>query len=114
MFEGHGSDVKTCHWHPFQSLVVTGSKDCYVKIWDPKSGKEINSIHSHNNTINQVRWNPLNGNWLLIGSRDHSLKIFDIRTMKEFNVFQKHSDQVTAIAWHPFKEELFASASHNG
>ncbi len=34
--------------------------------------------------------------------------------MKEFNVFQKHTDQVTVVAWHPQKEELFASASHNG
>lgn len=92
MFEGHKSDVKTCDWHPFKSLIVTGSKDNEVKIWDPKSGKEIHHLLSHNNTINQVRWNPINGNWLLTGSRDQSLKVFDIRTMKEFNVFQKHTD----------------------
>lgn len=91
-FEGHGSDVKTCHWHPTMSLVVTGSKDNYVKIWDPKSGKEVQTLQSHNNTINQVRWNPVNGNWLLTGSRDSSLKVHDIRTMKEFNVFQRHDN----------------------
>ncbi len=70
VFEGHKSDVKTCDWHPFKSLIVTGSKDNEVKIWDPKSGKEIHHLLSHNNTINQVRWNPINGNWLLTGSRD--------------------------------------------
>ena len=41
VFEGHGSDVKTCDWHPQKSLIVTGSKDNYVKLWDPKSGKEV-------------------------------------------------------------------------
>ena len=61
-----------------------------------------------------MRFNPINGNWLLTGSRDSSLKVHDIRTMKEFNVFQRHEDQVTVVAWHPYKEELFASASHNG
>lgn len=61
-----------------------------------------------------MRWNPVNGNWLLTGSRDATVKVHDIRMMKEFNVFQKHEDQVTVVAWHPFKEELFASASHNG
>ena len=25
-----------------------------------------------------------------------------------------HEDQVTVVAWHPFKEELFATASHDG
>jgi polyadenylation factor subunit 2 len=41
VFEGHGSDVKSCDWHPEMSLIATGSKDNYVKIWDPKSGKEV-------------------------------------------------------------------------
>lgn len=86
-FEGHGSDVKSCDWHPSQCLVVTGSKDNKVKLWDPRLGKEVHTLQSHNNTINQVRWNPVNGNWLLTGSRDSTIKIHDIRTMKEFNVF---------------------------
>ena len=38
IFEGHGSDVKSCDWHPFGSEVVTGSKDHKVIIWDPRSG----------------------------------------------------------------------------
>jgi WD40 repeat protein len=62
-----------------------------------------------------VRWNPINGNWLLTGSRDCSVKVFDVRNLgKEFNCFTGHDDQVTVVTWHPIKEELFASASHNG
>jgi polyadenylation factor subunit 2 len=26
-FTDHRSDVKTCDWHPFESLIITGSKD---------------------------------------------------------------------------------------
>ena len=37
-FEGHGSDVKSCDWHPVHSLIVTGSKDNKVKLWDPRWG----------------------------------------------------------------------------
>lgn len=51
-FEGHNSDVKTCHWHPQEAIVATGSKDNQVKLWDPKSGREIHTLQSHNNTIN--------------------------------------------------------------
>lgn len=91
-FEGHGSDVRSCDWHPTQSLVATGSKDNYVKIWDPKTGKDIQQLQPHNNMINQVKWNPINGNWLLTGSKDSSLKVIDIRTWKEFNVFQRHDN----------------------
>jgi len=63
--------VKSCDWHPFESLILTGSKDNLVKIWDArKGGKGVHTIAAHNNTISQVRWNPKNGNWFLTGSRD--------------------------------------------
>jgi len=71
-------------------------------------------MQPHNKIINRVRWNPINGNWLLTGSQDASLKVHDIRVMKEFNHFQGHDNQVTSVDWHPFKEELFASGSYTG
>ena len=71
-------------------------------------------MQPHNKTTSQVRWNPINGNWLLTGSHDASLKVHDIRIMKDFNTFHGHSGQVTVAQWHPIKEELFASASHSG
>jgi polyadenylation factor subunit 2 len=114
-FSDHRSDVKSCDWHPFESLVVTGSKDSYVKVWDPRTGgKGVHTIPAHNNTITQVRWNPVNGNWFLTGSRDSKIKVYDIRKLdQEFNVFEGHDDPVNVVAWHPFKEDLFASATHS-
>ena len=51
-FNDHRSDVKSCEWHPFESLILTGSKDYYVKIWDPRTGgKGVHTISAHNNTI---------------------------------------------------------------
>lgn len=80
-FTDHQSDIKSCDWHPNQALILTGSKDQHVRVWDPRGGKVIHLMKAHNNTINQVRWNPLNGNWFLTGSRDHKIKVFDIRKM---------------------------------
>lgn len=94
--------------------MVTGSQDNYVKLWDPRTGEDVHSMQPHHKTVSQVRWNPINGNWLLTGSQDHSLKVHDIRVMKEFKTFQKHDAQITCATWHPHKEELFASASHSG
>lgn len=38
---GHGSDVRSVHWHPQKGLIVSGSRDSQqpVKLWDPKSGQ---------------------------------------------------------------------------
>ena len=94
--------------------MATGSQDNYVRLWDPRTGKDVASMQPHNKTTSQVRWNPINGNWLLTGSHDASHKVHDIRIMKDFNTFHGHSGQVTVAQWHPIKEELFASASHSG
>ena len=34
---GHQSDVKCIDWHPFRSLVASGSRESAIKLWDPKS-----------------------------------------------------------------------------
>ena len=40
-FSGHRSDVRSCDWHPTKSLILTGSKDNNVKLWDPRTGKVL-------------------------------------------------------------------------
>eukprot|EP00959_Pyramimonas_sp_CCMP1952_P395868 8294678-Pyramimonas_sp.AAC.3 len=44
-----------------------------AKLWDPKSGKCVATVHGHKNTVGCVKWNN-NGNWLLTGSRDQTCK----------------------------------------
>lgn len=62
-----------------------------------------------------MRWNPINGIYLLTGSRDNKIKMYDIRNMKnEVKDFDGHTETIQIIQWHPFKETIFASACHNG
>jgi polyadenylation factor subunit 2 len=42
---GHGWDVKCLDWHPVTSLLASGSKDNLVKLWDPKSGKNLTTMY---------------------------------------------------------------------
>lgn len=110
---GHGWDVKCCDWHPYKSLVATGSKDSLVKLWDPKSSRELCNVHAHNNAVTKTKWS-INGNFLLTGSKDSLIKLYDLRTMKEFQVFRQHSKEVSSLTWHPFHEELFVSGGFDG
>lgn len=85
MLTGHGWDVKCIAWHPTKGIIGSGSKDNLAKIWDPKSGKSLATLHGHKNTIMQIEWNK-NGNWLLTACRDQLVRLYDIRTMKEVYV----------------------------
>ncbi|KAG1650080.1 pre-mRNA 3' end processing protein WDR33 [Nymphon striatum] len=116
IFRGHGADVKSVDWHPQKGLIVSGSKDSQqpIKLWDPRCGESLATIHVHKSTVMCTKWNQ-NGNWLLTGSRDHLLKIFDIRNLnQEMQTFRGHKREVCSVAWHPQHETLFASGGSDG
>ena len=70
---GHGGDVKCVDWHPSKALLVSASKDALVKLWCPKTGHCLATMHGHKATITQAQWNA-NGNWVLTASRDQTCK----------------------------------------
>ncbi|CAG0907666.1 unnamed protein product, partial [Cyprideis torosa] len=116
ILRGHGSDVKCVKWHPVKALLASGSKDNQqpLKLWCPKSGTSIATLHVHKSTVMDLSWNQ-NGNWLLTASRDHLLKLFDIRKMNvELQVFRGHKKEASCVAWHPVHEGLFASGGSDG
>jgi len=116
VLRGHGSDVKCVDWHPTKGILASGSKDNQqpVKLWEPKTGTVLTTLHAHKSTVMDIKWNA-NGNWLLTASRDHLLKIFDIRnTKEEMQTFRGHKKEVATAAWHPVHEGIFASGGSDG
>ncbi|XP_050083294.1 pre-mRNA 3' end processing protein WDR33 [Anopheles aquasalis] len=116
VLRGHGADVKCVHWHPQKALIVSGSKDNQqpIKLWDPKCGQALATLHAHKSTVMDLRWND-NGNWLVTASRDHLLKLFDLRNLsEEIQVFRGHKKEASAVSWHPVHEGLFASGGSDG
>ncbi|CAG9767546.1 unnamed protein product [Ceutorhynchus assimilis] len=116
MLRGHGADVKCVHWHPQKGLIVSGSKDNQqpIKLWDPKTGQSLATLHAHKSTVMDLKWNA-NGNWLITASRDHLLKLFDLRNLsQEVQTFRGHKKEASSVAWHPVHEGLFASGGSDG
>ena len=116
MLRGHGADVKCVDWHPLKGIVVSGSKDSQqpIKLWDPKSGQVLHTIHAHKSTVMDCAWNN-NGNWLITASRDHLLKLFDLRNLKEeMQTFRGHKKEASAVKWHPVHEGMFSSGGSDG
>jgi polyadenylation factor subunit 2 len=113
---GHQMDVKAVEWHPYRSLIASGSRDSAVRLWDPKANPSkacVSILTGHKKQIHCLGWNQ-NGNWLATGAKDNMLKIFDIRTMRELEVYRGHNSDVTSLAWHPLHENLLVSGAYNG
>ncbi|KAB0798586.1 hypothetical protein PPYR_09579 [Photinus pyralis] len=116
ILRGHGADVKCVHWHPQKSLIISGSKDNQqpIKLWDPKTGQSLATLHAHKSTVMDLKWND-NGNWLITASRDHLLKLFDLRNLgQEVQTFRGHKKEASSVAWHPTHEGLFCSGGSDG
>ena len=113
---GHGSDVKCCDWHPQLGIIASGSKDNQqpIKLWDPKTGQSLTTLHAHKSTVMDLKWNK-NGNWFMTASRDHFLKLFDIRNLSQVvQTFRGHKKEASCLAWHPHHEGLIASGGSDG
>ncbi|CAH1115607.1 unnamed protein product [Psylliodes chrysocephalus] len=116
ILRGHGADVKCVHWHPQKGLIISGSKDNQqpIKLWDPKTGQSLATLHAHKSTVMDLKWNE-NGNWLITASRDHLLKLFDLRNLsQEVQTFRGHKKEASSVAWHPIHEGLFCSGGSDG
>ncbi|PIK55892.1 putative pre-mRNA 3' end processing protein WDR33 isoform X1 [Apostichopus japonicus] len=115
IMRGHGADVRCVDWHQQKGLIVSGSKDSQqpVKLWDPRSGNPLTTIHAHKGTVMAAKFSN-NGNWLVTASRDHLCKLFDLRVMKEMYTFRGHKKEATSLALHPVHEDLFVSGGSDG
>eukprot|EP00762_Andalucia_godoyi_P000988 ANDGO_03895.mRNA.1 Flowering time control protein FY len=121
---GHGTAVKTVEWHPSASLVASGGQDSVIRLWDPRasaassssanpSAGVVSALYEHRGIVHRLKWNPINGNWLLSVSRDQSARVFDIRTMKSLQVMSG-SKEYTACNWHPIHESLCCAGTYDG
>ena len=68
------------------SVLVTGSEDTKVKVWDLRTNKCIQTFREHTGIINSVQLSP-DSRWVASGGDDGSLKIWDIASGKVLSNF---------------------------
>lgn len=111
--KGHVSDVKCVEWHPYRSLIASGSRDSTLRLWDPRTNAAVSNLTGHKKQVNCCSWSE-NGNWLASGSKDGLIKIYDIRTLREVELLRGHNSDVCSLAWHPHHDTLLLSGGYNG
>ncbi|KAF2270301.1 WD40 repeat-like protein [Lojkania enalia] len=111
---GHGWEVKSVDWHPQKGLLVSGSKDHQVKLWDPRTGRCLTSLHAHKNPISKVLFEPVQGTLLATCARDHTARILDLRMMRDVLLLKGHEKDVITMVWHPLHKNLLSTGGVDG
>lgn len=67
---------------PDGTLVAAGSLDTVVRIWDVATGKLIERLRGHRDSVYSVAFTP-DGRGLVSGSLDKTLKYWDVQPIYE-------------------------------
>ena len=65
-------------------MIVSGSKDQSIRIWDALTGSKLNILYGHEDIINSVSFSR-NDNMIVSGSFDNTIRIWDVCSGKEIN-----------------------------
>ena len=107
--EGHGGPVRSVSFSTDGKLVLSGSHDNSVKIWDAELGKigqiidkPLKTLHGHGSWVRACRFSP-DDRIVLSASHDKKAMLWNIADYKELRVLgrllQGHGDAVLAAAF---------------
>lgn len=94
---------------PDKKYIVSGSKDNTIIIWESTTGKVINRLKGHSNTINSVDISP-NGEYIASGSDDNTINIWNLKKGNLIRTLEGHNGAITSIAFSP-DDNYIASGS---
>jgi WD40 repeat protein len=98
LFKGHSDwfgGVSGVAFHPNGRLILSGSKDKTIKIWDINQAQDIMTLTDHTDEVNSVAISP-NGKILASGSKDKTLKLWDLAKGTLITTIP-HQGSVTAV-----------------
>lgn len=67
--------IRGCFGGHNQMLVLSGSEDNLVYMWERKTGKLLAQLEGHSNTVNTISCSEVNGNLFATGSDDQSILV---------------------------------------
>jgi WD40 repeat protein len=96
--EGHAGPVLCLSVSPDGTLLVSGSVDRSLRVWDLATNKFVRTLSSHSERVNGCAWSP-DGKFLASASKDQTVRIFQPQTGRMVRIIRGHDSEVTAVAW---------------
>ncbi|QGA15960.1 hypothetical protein EYB26_003627 [Talaromyces marneffei] len=107
--EGHSGSVSAVAFSPNGKLVVSGSRDGTIKLWDLATGALQQTLKGHSSWVQAVAFSP-DGKLVASGSLDETVKLWDPSTSTLQQTLKGHSSWVWAVTFCP-NGKLVASGS---
>jgi WD40 repeat protein len=110
----HDGTVYAVTFSPDGKLLISGSNDKTIRVWDLASGKELRRLVGHGQPVWSVAVSP-DGKLVASGSFEEAacLRLWDLASGQELRRLNGHPSRVTSVSFAPDGKTL-ASTSHDG
>ncbi|KAL7895601.1 hypothetical protein HDV63DRAFT_106841 [Trichoderma sp. SZMC 28014] len=97
-FCGHSDSVSSVAFSHDSKLILSGSYDQTVRLWDRTTGECLHTFLGHTDTVASVAFSH-DSKLVLSGSSDNTIKIWDSAAGARLHTLQGHSDPVRSVAF---------------
>jgi len=111
--QGHSAVVLSVQVHPVFTVVVSGSEDGSIKVWDHESGDYLRSLKGHTNSVTNLDFCP-SGAFLASSSTDLSIKLWDFSTYACIRTLRGHDHTISSIRFLPLSGDAVMNGTSNG
>jgi WD40 repeat protein/serine/threonine protein kinase len=95
-YGGHRADITSLALTRDVQLLVTGSKDHTLKLWEVNKGLCQRTLEGHADAVNAVCFSAT-GRHAVSGSSDRTLRLWDVADGSCLHVFEGHTDSVSSV-----------------
>ncbi len=111
----HANSVFTVRYTPDAKLLLSGSRDARLKVWDAATNyHQAAEVVAHLYAINHLDFSP-DGKHFVTCSMDKSIKVWDTEKLKLLKVIDRarhagHGTSVNKVLWTTYQDQLLSAS----
>lgn len=110
LFTGHKSDVNTVQWHDNGVLLLSGSDDKSLRLWDIRTAECVRLFRGSGHVINSCAISTT-GNIIAAGNEKGRIYLWDARSSKVLSLLHGHEEPVNSLAFSPDSTTLTSGSN---